>query len=78
MCIRDRRMAELAKNTMITSLSLIKGYDQAKADEVAEHEELVDKYEDRIGEYLVQVASRDLSSADSETVTLLDVYKRQE
>ena len=70
--ILAERMAELAKNTMITSLSLIKeGYDQAKADEVAEHEELVDKYEDRIGEYLVQVASKDLSSADSETVTLL-------
>ncbi len=69
--ILAERMAELAKNTMITSLSLIKGYDQAKAEEVAEHEDLVDKYEDRIGEYLVKVASKDLSSEDSETVTLL-------
>lgn len=69
--ILTERMAELAKNTIITALSIIGKYDQTKADEVAENENKIDQYEDRIGDYLVKVASRDLSGDDSETVTLL-------
>lgn len=69
--IMVERMAELVKNTMISSLTLINGYDRAVADEVAAQEDLADMYEDRIGEYLVKIAGRDLSASDSETVTLL-------
>lgn len=65
------KMAELAKNTIIEALSMIEGYDSAKAEKVAEYENRIDNYEDRIGDYLVKIASRDLSADDSETVTLL-------
>ncbi|MBQ7794723.1 MAG: Na/Pi cotransporter family protein [Clostridia bacterium] len=65
------KMAELSKNAILKALSLINDYNQNTIEEIGELEDRVDKYEDRIGDYLVKVASRDLSAEDSETVTLL-------
>lgn len=65
------KMAELAKKTILKALELMDGYNEEKAAEVASREEKIDRYEDRIGNYLVKIASRDLSTADSEEVTLL-------
>lgn len=65
------KMAEITKTTIIDALSLTKGYKSDVADAVAENEGRVDKYEDRLGDYLVKVASENLSEKDSETVTLL-------
>ncbi len=65
------KMADLAKMTILKALELINGYTHDKAQEVAELESKIDRYEDRIGDYLVKIASRDLSADDSETVTLL-------
>ncbi len=69
--ILTERMAELAKNTILTALGMIDNYDKEKMQQIAENEDRVDKYEDRIGDYLVKIASKDLSENDSETVTLL-------
>ena len=65
------KMAELAKVTLKKALELTVSYDQNVIDEVMKNEDRADRYEDRIGDFLVKVASKDLSVNDSETVTLL-------
>lgn len=65
------RMAELAKKTISEAFTLVGNYNQATADKVAKHEDTIDEYEDRIGDYLVKIAACNLSGSDSETVTLL-------
>ncbi len=64
------KMADLARECLILSGDVIKGkYNQDKIDKVIALERSVDKYEDKLGTYLVQLSSKPLNQADSETVT---------
>ena len=64
------KMADLARECLILSGDVIKGkYNQDKIDKVIALERAVDKYEDKLGTYLVQLSSKPLNQADSETVT---------
>lgn len=65
------KMAEITKTTISDALSLTSKFSRSVAELVAENEGKVDKYEDKLGEYLVKVASENLSEKDSQTVTLL-------
>lgn len=65
------KMAELAKQCLFTSVELLKEYDQEKADSVAALEDLVDRYEDELGTYMVKLVRLNLSKNDSHTVSLL-------
>ncbi len=65
------KMTELSKDTILKALSLIENFDLSIIDDIGKLENRVDEYEDRIGDYLVKIAARDLSAEDSETVTLL-------
>lgn len=65
------KMAEITKSTIVDALALFDGYKSDLATAVVENETKVDRYEDRLGDYLVKVASENLSEKDSETVTLL-------
>ncbi|MBQ9757397.1 MAG: Na/Pi cotransporter family protein [Clostridia bacterium] len=58
-------MADIAKNSLIDSLSLIFDYDNAKAKRIYEDEKAVDRYEDKIGTYLVKLSRESLSIVDS-------------
>lgn len=69
--ILTEKMAELAKDNILSAISTVKDYSEQTAAKIAELEQKVDSYEDRIGDYLVKIAAQDLSSRDSETVTLL-------
>lgn len=64
-------MAELSKQSLFTSLELLKDYSQEKADAVSRMEDRVDKYEDMLGTYLLKLSSRDLSEKDSEKLSML-------
>jgi len=64
-------MAEIAKNSLIDSLSLIFDYDNAKIKKVYEDEKTVDLYEDKIGTYLVKLSRESLSLEDSHEVSNL-------
>lgn len=64
-------MAELSKQSLFTSLELLKDYSQEKADAVSRMEDRVDKYEDMLGTYLLKLSSRDLSEKDSENLSML-------
>ena len=64
-------MADQAKDAMNKAISLIQFYDAAKAEQIMELEDRVDKYEDRLGTYLVKISSQDLSQKDSKLLSLL-------
>ncbi|MDY4975794.1 MAG: Na/Pi cotransporter family protein [Clostridia bacterium] len=64
-------MAEIARDSFIESISLLKQFDRQKSKEILENESLVDKYEDKIGSYLLKIASLKLSGQDSKEVTQL-------
>lgn len=64
-------MAEIARDSFIESLTLLKQFDRQKSKEILENESLVDKYEDKIGSYLLKIASLKLSGQDSKEVTQL-------
>ena len=48
------------------AMELLQGYDEAKAEQVAQMETDVDRFEDELGTYLVKLSSRQLSGKDSE------------
>lgn len=62
----SRRMAKLAKETMLLSISLLSKYDKKVAEKVYKNEDKLDNYEDRIGTTLVQLTSQALSEHDSQ------------
>ena len=62
-------MAELTLSAIMTSLQLINNYDEQKAQFVRDTETLTDKYEDKLGSYLVRLSSNNLSEDDSHAVS---------
>lgn len=65
------RMASLAKTTISLALDLYKNFDEDKAQMILENEDLIDKYEDITGTYLVKLSGRSLTMDDSRTVSCL-------
>ena len=65
------RMAEEAQKSLQLAISLIHQYDPEKAAEVNRLENVVDRYEDDLGSYLVKLSSRELTNYDSNTLSLL-------
>ena len=65
------KMSELAKTAVYKALGLIENYDEATADRVIEIEDEVDKFEDRLGSYLVQISGKNLSIEEGHTVSML-------
>lgn len=65
------RMASLAKTTISLSLDLYKSYDEEKAQMITLNEDVIDKYEDIIGTYLVKLSGRSLTMNDSRSVSCL-------
>ena len=65
------KMAELTKQCLFTAVGLLKEYDKEKAAEVIRLENLVDKYEDELGTYMVKLGRQNLSKNDNHTVSLL-------
>ncbi len=62
-------MAGHTKTAIMASLELIGGYDEQKSQFVREMETLTDKYEDKLGTYLVRLSSNNLSEEDSHAVS---------
>ena len=62
-------MAEHTRTAIMSSLELVWNYDEQKAGFVREIETLTDKYEDKLGTYLVRLSSNNLSEDDSHAVS---------
>lgn len=64
-------MANISRECLIKAMSLLEDYDEDIAMEVRELEDKVDKYEDRLGTYLVKLSKKNLSEGDSRILTEL-------
>lgn len=62
-------MAEYTHSAIMTALETVDSYDEQKAQYVRDTETLTDKYEDRLGTYLVRLSSNNLSEDDSHAVS---------
>lgn len=62
-------MAEKAKDNLLLALDLLYSYSQEQYDRVFLMEDFVDRYEDRIGTYLLKVNAYELDSAQSGDVS---------
>ncbi len=61
-------MAEYAKDSMLKAIDLLDNYDQSVVDYIRETENLTDKYEDKLGTYLVRLSNNELSENNSHAV----------
>ena len=61
-------MGEMTRQAIFSAIELVARYDEVKALEVREAEEKIDRYEDKLGTYLVKLSGVDLSDADSHEV----------
>lgn len=62
-------MEALAIDGFRKAISTLQIHDEAIYDEVANMEKTVDKYEDKLGTYLVQLSGQDLTVADSHEIS---------
>ncbi len=58
-------MAKITEASVYDALSLLDNYDETVAARVVESEKTVDKYEDRLGEYLVRISANKLGTKES-------------
>ena len=65
------KMAHLSQKALDKALDIINNYSDTAYDEVVAMEEDVDKYEDKLGSYLVKVGNCDLSRHDNHTFSIL-------
>lgn len=59
------KMAGVARDALLTAMGLLQGYDNEKAEQILQWEQELDRYEDALGTYLVQLSSKRLSDKDS-------------
>lgn len=64
-------MAEIAQKSISLAVDITEKYSDETAEQIYSMETLVDKYEDRLGTYLVKLSSADLSFRDSQSVATL-------
>ena len=62
-------MARTAKENLLRALNLFQEYSDAGLERVSQTEELVDRYEDRLGTYLVKLNVQELDRAQNESVS---------
>ncbi|MBQ6514720.1 MAG: Na/Pi cotransporter family protein [Clostridia bacterium] len=63
------KMAELTKKSMTLAMGLIETYDEKEFREVQSLEGIVDRYEDKIGSYLLQLTGRELTDTQNKDVS---------
>ncbi len=62
------RMATLSRDTLLMALGTVEHYDSKTIATVIANEDEIDKYEDRLGTYLVQLSTRQMMEADSNEI----------
>ncbi len=65
------KMASLTQSTLADAVKMLKEYDEETGKEIIENENRVDEYEDKIGTYLLQLNSQNLTDKDSKEISLL-------
>ena len=65
------QMAKASQDALFKAIDLRHKYDEAGAENVMELENLVDRYEDEIGTYLMKINNAELAQEDSQDVTMI-------
>ena len=63
-------MAKKLRKNVNRAMNLLNEYQQDKYDKVQRKEDLIDKYESRLGEYLIQLTKREMNTAQTRQVSL--------
>ena len=66
-----RRRAEDSWKALKASFDVLHDYSEEKAQKITKMESKVDRYEDELGTYLVQLNNKDLSETDSHSVSMM-------
>lgn len=66
-----REMAELVQKSMGLALEVLQEYNEDKCKEVIKIESIADKYEDVLGSYLVKLSGKNLSTTDSQSLSII-------
>ena len=66
-----RKMAEESHHALFTALSLVDKYSEEGVERVENMESKVDRYEDELGTYLVKLSHKDISEADSHSLSIM-------
>ena len=64
-------MAALARTSLLNAIRLTHTWDDTLADSIERAEASVDRHEDMLGTYLVQLSMQEMTQADSRTVNML-------
>ena len=64
-------MADLAEESMNVAMDLLKEYTEESARRVRQLEEQVDRFEDKLGTYIVKLSSKNMSERDSHTLSTI-------
>ena len=65
------KMANTSREGLFMSMELLDEYNEEKAALVQHYEDIVDRYEDELGTYLVKLNGKSLTKRDSQTVSML-------
>ncbi len=68
---RTGEMAHIASTSISNALDLLDKYNEKSAQTVAEKEDELDKFEDKLGDFLARLSSRALSQRDSREISKL-------
>ena len=68
---KARHMAQITNEAMQIALETLIVYDEEKIDRVKYLEDTVDRYEDALGTYLVKLSGKNISKADSQTLSII-------
>lgn len=66
-----RKMAQDSHKALFTAISLVDHYSEEDVARVERMESKVDRYEDELGTYLVKLSHKDLSQADSHSLSIM-------
>lgn len=64
-------MAKKARKNLFRAISLVNEYDNKRYDKVQRKEDVIDKYEDKLGTYLVKLTGAELRKSQTAEVSLL-------
>lgn len=64
-------MARKARKNIVRAMGLFNNYSEERYNKVQEKENLIDKYEDKLGTYLMQLTGRDMTENQSKQVSIL-------
>ena len=59
------QMADMTRENLFRAFELVAHYDNAEAKQVIEAEDIVDRYEDKLGTYLIKVTGKELNHAQT-------------